>query len=509
MQKLSSLLQLVRSLTRQERKSFTIDITPVSDRDYAVLYRIIDKSPDKSPSEVRAEFDRKCPGSTFNTAVAYLFKRITDHIVAQKVKSEPFYDVFTQLLGARALYEKSLYEESFATIERAKALASSFDSDVALMMAQRMELDCLQATDFGSMSEEELLNLQSQLRSTMRSLTRLNEHSALYELMRFRTLRHGTNRSTEDFHALDDLVTSEISIMSSVADENFNILKNHCLFQANYFINVGDYRAAFNSYVELNSLFEENRHKWNNPPLYYLRLVQGLLESLRIMGDHQGMEFFIRKLEAVEATAGNFQLRVAHTAMVYRLASLIDRGLFVEATKLWEESREKFTDKKTQLSSSKQAELTVYVALAYLGAGDCRRAHRVLAPFVMKTRGDIAVEKMRMLRIVNLMVCYDLGDEELAISEAQSIKRSLAKIKEQKFATEQVIVKFVTTYPNGVPRREKEAVWAKYEPRLAELRSNKFEKSLLNKFDFTAWIKARILGLPLSECITPNLSGNK
>ena len=100
------------------------------------------------------------------------------------------------------------------------------------------------------------------------------------------------SRSLKETHDLDDLVTSEISIVASTGIENFEIKKNHQLFQANYFITVGDYRAAFNSFVELNKLFEENIHLWNDPPVYYLMTVEGMLESLRIMHNYEGYGLF-------------------------------------------------------------------------------------------------------------------------------------------------------------------------------------------------------------------------
>ena len=75
----------------------------------------------------------------------------------------------------------------------------------------------------------------------------MNEQSSLYELLKYRMINKGVSRSLKETHDLDDLVTSEISIVASTGIENFEIKKNHQLFQANYFITVGDYRAAFNS----------------------------------------------------------------------------------------------------------------------------------------------------------------------------------------------------------------------------------------------------------------------
>ena len=44
--------------------------------------------------------------------------------------------------------------------------------------------------------------------------------------------------------------------------------------------------------MELNKLFEENIHLWNDPPVYYLMTVEGMLESLRIMHNYEGNGLF-------------------------------------------------------------------------------------------------------------------------------------------------------------------------------------------------------------------------
>ena len=75
---------------------------------------------------------------------------------------------------------------------------------------------------------------------------------------------------------MNDLMVNELYIAaSSDAEGNFELTRNHKLFQANYLMGAGDYRAALNSYKELNSLFEQNQQFWSNPPFtIYLYLKE-------------------------------------------------------------------------------------------------------------------------------------------------------------------------------------------------------------------------------------------
>ena len=89
---------------------------------------------------------------------------------------------------------------------------------------------------------------------------------------------------------MNDLMVNELYIAaSSDAEGNFELTRNHKLFQANYLMGAGDYRAALNSYKELNSLFEQNQQFWSNPPIYYLSVLEGVdRKSTRLNSSHSG-----------------------------------------------------------------------------------------------------------------------------------------------------------------------------------------------------------------------------
>ncbi|MGG6550407.1 UNVERIFIED_CONTAM: hypothetical protein NY100_33930, partial [Prevotella sp. 15_C9] len=75
------------------------------------------------------------------------------------------------------------------------------------------------------MDEKKLLNKQYKMNNTLKNIRQLNEQSSLHELLKLRMLNRGASRSLEETQKLDDLVTSEISIVASAGVENFEIKK--------------------------------------------------------------------------------------------------------------------------------------------------------------------------------------------------------------------------------------------------------------------------------------------
>lgn len=500
MLKSESLIHLINNLTKQEKKEFSLYISNKPEKDYIFLFRLIDDKKLSDPEELKMSFLTAKPTSSFNTVVIYLFDLLIDILTRLRTEQDSYYLLFNELLHARVLYEKSMYQECFQVLKKVKEKAVYYENHFALLVAQRLELNYLLTLDFEDMDEQKLLNKQYKMNNTLKSIRQLNEQSSLYELLKYRMIKRGASRSLEETQKLDDLVTSEISIVASAGVENFEIKKNHQLFQANYFITVGDYKAAFNSFVELNKLFEENSHLWNNPPVYYLMTVEGMLESLRIMHNYEGMNYFIEKLGKLSSPSSSFQLNVMYVIFIYRLFSFIDAGDFDKAGIWIAEHQTSLIDKMLLLKEQQQAEMSLYIALIHLGNGEYRKARKRLSATI--GRGHLySLPLFRTIRIVNVMIHYELGDVDYIQSEIRSIKREMSKNKGYNLKVESFLLKFLNYSFADTNRKKRAEIWESMAEEVHALYADKYETQILRKFDFVAWVEAKIFEVPLSDIL--------
>lgn len=500
MLKSESLIHLINNLTKQEKKEFSLYISNKPEKDYIFLFRLIDDKKISDPEELKMAFLAAKPASSFNTVVIYLFDLLIDILTRLRTEQDSYYLLFNELLHARVLYEKSMYQECFQVLKKVKEKAVYYENHFALLVAQRLELNYLLTLDFEDMDEQKLLNKQYKMNNTLKSIRQLNEQSSLYELLKYRMINRGASRSLEETQKLDDLVTSEISIVASAGVENFEIKKNHQLFQANYFITVGDYKAAFNSFVELNKLFEENSHLWNNPPVYYLMTVEGMLESLRIMHNYEGMNYFIEKLAKLSSPSSSFQLNVMYVIFIYRLFSFIDAGDFDKAGIWIAEHQASLIDKMLLLKEQQQAKMSLYIALIHLGNGEYRKARKRLSATI--GRGHLySLPLFRTIRIVNVMIHYELGDIDYIQSEIRSIKREMSKNKGYNLKVESFLLKFLNYSFADTNRKKRAEIWESMAEEVHALYADKYETQILRKFDFVAWVEAKIFEVPLSDIL--------
>lgn len=501
MSKLSSLISLIQSLTKSERKKVTSFLNmDKNTADYAILYKVIDEKSTDNQQQIKTEFIKLRPNAAFNTAVNYLFDNLLLILNQLRISQDSYYTLFHLLMNARVLYEKSLYHECFLLLTKIQNEAVKYENFTILLIAQKMELDYLLSLDFPDTTEQELLNKQYKINETLKKIRKINEHASLYELLKHRILHKGPVRSNKQKQEMNDLVVSEMSIVSSSGFENFEIQKNHKLFQSNYLINVGDYKSALNSYYELNNIFEQNMHLLSNPPMYYLNTIEGVLESLRTIRNYEGMTYFINQLNKLETTSVHFKFQIDCVIFLYSLLPLIDSGRFAEAIKMIDKYKESIIDKTNLLSTEKQIQILLYTAIVYLGTGETHKARKIITRITQSERKVFSLPLFRTIRLVNLMVLYEQKEFDYIDFEIRSVKREIQN-NEKSYQLEQIILKFLSKTPEELTEQKRLLLWQKLKPQIDEMQNNKFEIQLIHVFNFIAWIESKIFKVPLYKVL--------
>ncbi|NVO18896.1 MAG: hypothetical protein HXX13_04300 [Bacteroidetes bacterium] len=508
MSKFHSLVVLTNSLTLAEKKAFRIRSSrSKANSDYVVLYDIIEKNKDLPPSLLLAEFLEKRPKASIETTTKYLFELLLDTILELKKEQDSFYFLFNKILKARILYEKSMFEECFRLLDEIIEQAEKFENYYALLMASRLELDYLLALNFPDLDEATLLKKQFRLNESLKYVRKINEQSSLYENLKHRIVYKGHARSQKQKDELNDLIYSEISIVASLSLDNFEISKLHQLFQANYLISVGDYQSALNSYIELNNLFEANKHRWSNPPVYYLHTLEGVLESLRSIRNYDGMTYFVNQLKAIDSQSASFRINLTCIIFLYELFPLLDRGDFTASNALMNSYKEPLFDKLFTLNRARQAELCLYTSLIYFGNSEYHKAHKFLNQIILRGKSYYYLPLYRTIRLVNLLILYKLEDFDLIKYEIRSLKRDLRDTgKENKI--ERLLFKFLTKQLPLVPQK-RELLLERTLREFNDIQHDVFEKQILRLFNFTAWVESILRKIPLSTVLSNQQAEHK
>ncbi len=502
MTRADSLILLVRSLSKSEKRIFRMG---KKETDYIVLFDIIDKSEVISSQELKSEYEKKRDGGGFNVAATYLYKILLDTLLSLRESRDSHYMLFDRIMKARILFEKSLFADALDVLDKAKKEAVRYENHVALLYASRMELEYLLYLDMPHISETELVNKHFAISETLKNLHATCEQSSLYELLRHRIIHKGKIRSQKQKDRMNDLVFAEMSLTAS-SKNSFNARKLHLLFQSNFLMNIGDQESASQSLHELNTLFENNPQFWENPPFYYVSVLEGILGNLRNMRKYDQMPYFIERLSGINHPSVRFQTHVEALVSLYQLLPLLDRGDFSACKKLLGREGHPGLHKTDQLTLLLQSEISLYTALTYIGLQDYAKARKTLANQIILDNNIYTYPIYRTIRITNLIVYYEMDDLEYVRMESRSLKREILK-SGKAYRVELLMLDLMNKGTFRLISRDKrEKLWLKIEPELAEIRSNLFERQLLKSFDFTAWIESKVCRKPLPEVLRKNLS---
>jgi hypothetical protein len=403
-------------------------------------------------------------------------------------------------MKARILFEKSLFTDALDMLDKIKKEAARYENHLVSLYASRMELEYMLFLNFPDMSETELIKKHFQIGELLKKIRIINEQSSLYELLKHRRIYKGNVYSQKQIDLLNDLVFAEMSFTTTSKD-SFEAKKLHQLFQSNYLINIGDKKSALQSFRELNRLFENNPQFWANPPLYYVAVLEGVLDNLRSMKNYGEMPYFLERLRKIQHPSAGFQLHVAAIIFLYELYPLLDRGDFVAAKQLSEKHGNAVLSKSNQISILRQTEISLCMALIYIGLIDYKKAQKMLINELVRHESIHTFPLYRTIRLINLIIHYELDNMEYVRTESRSIKREIS-MQKKAYRSERLIINLMNKNKYELQSSNSRAkLWLKIEPELTDIRNQVFENQILKSFDFTAWIESKVCRISLSEVL--------
>ncbi|MDR1555933.1 MAG: hypothetical protein LBS88_02725 [Tannerellaceae bacterium] len=501
MNKADSLFILVKSLSKAEKRYFRLLTNLQSgDKAYLALFDLLDG--DRPLDEVYALFEEEQQGRSVEMAAKHLYRVLLDCLVKLREKQDVQTEICNRITKAGILFERGLFDDTLDELSKAKQLATDFENDLLLQLIRRTELKYLSACDFEGISEKELVGKQMKINEIMKYSRNINQHLQLYDILKHRLTYKGYARSDKQKEDLNDLVLSELHLIANNSYRGFEAEKLHLLFQATYYLNSGNYKSAIRYYQELINLFEENKHLLLNPPIYYLSALRGILDSLRIAGLYGEMSFFLSKLKEMEQSEypAEFILSVRTQCYLYESSRLIHTGNFETARKLMADSEESLFKKIPLLGLEDRLKLHLSTAILYLSTGEYAPARKSMKTIFSSGKLYHALPSYKTARLVNLILQAELGNYDFFENEINSIKRNI-RYEKQVYTTEKLLFKFVQAYPLPSYEKTRRKMWEQIHKEISKIQQSKYERHLLQTFDFLSWIEHKLTRRPFADIL--------
>lgn len=504
---------LISSMSKPEKRGFKLYCnTQKGDKGYMSLFDIIDSFTTEESEKIWKRFECENPGKNIKVAAEYLYKLLLDFLVQKRVERSIQARIFKQIEISKVLFERKLPHEAIEELVVASQMARTYEDDIMQMLAARVEM--LQASELGfaGLSEKELVARQVKALAVMKYSRAISQHNFLLDVLNYRLLYKRHSTPEEEKEMLNDLVLNELHIVSGSTYTGFQAEKLHLLFQSAYYIEVGNYVSAVRNYKRLLELFKENYHLIQNPPVYYLNALVGVLESLFTVGAYVEMEHFIGVLHRLshEDYPTDFLLKVNWLEYHYRMMIFLQTGDWEKMGETKEEFSAILACRVVYLPLDVQLKYRLLDALAFFVTGKLKEAQKSLKPVFSTGKIFRHLPLFRLVRLVNLLILVESGGSDFIDVEVAALKRASSGEKLSK--TERLVLKFIQDYPLPCYQKMRNRMWNAYKPKVASIRQDKLERKVLKYFDFLSFIESRITGRSLRNVLERKVNegaGNK
>lgn len=492
--------KLVHSLSSVEKKMFSLYTNAVTDeKDYLCLYDLILNGKEKNRESIQTLFTGRFPKKSFQNNMSYLYKTLLRVLVTLRIDQDEWYNQLYRLMTARLCIERSIPEYGLKELSHAKHSATKQQNHIVAYHAERMELSLLANLDFPNMDEDALIGMQMELKTSLAKIKQIQEQFSLYELLNLRTINQVLISKPANNKNIQDLIFSELSLISGKNKNMFSAQKLHLLFQSFFFIHISDYKSALRVFKSLNEQFELNEDKWDFPPYDYLSALDGILDSLRTIKKYEEMLFYIEKLESLynRTYPEHFRNEIRKTSQVYSLHHLMGLGMVNEALAI--ANQNSIALPFHTISDSKDLEMVLLTCSLNAQLKKWPIVRKLASTFLHQKSKNPLQRAGKLLYIIS---CYETGDLSSLSYEIRSYKRGIDK-GEKLLTIEKIIFSLISA---DIKRRGKLfriKTWKKIQPQIQFIIKDKNEISLLKHYNVVEWVSGQLSASDLHRLSAP------
>jgi hypothetical protein len=505
-QKTDDLLQLIRSLTRAEKRHFRLFVKRNQSSNDILFLQLFDHL-DKHKEYDEPFLLKKIPEikkSQLSNLKAHLYKQLLTSLRLLSKNHNEDIQIRESIDYAKVLYSKGLYRQALDVLDKAKgrALQSGFHTLA------------LEVIEFEKLIEGQYITRSIEGRAEELAEQALHVNKQIYYTHLFSNLslrmyglylKVGYVRNEKDFlfvreffHSnLPDIRYDQLGFWGKLYFDQSYFWYHHmaqdfpqCYRYAQRWVNLftedGDDKA-----IELNA------------PLY-LKGLHNLLNSLFNTLQH---DRFVETLTQLERFPEQYDInhdrnleglyhlyRYIHRIKLHFMEGTFSEGveLVPGLVKLIEEDTYNWDDHRV---------LVFYyrIACLYFGAGDNSRAIDFLNLIINQKNPDYREDIQSFARILNLIAHFELGNRQLVEYQVKSVYRFLSKL-EDLHEVQREIFQFLRRTPRMRTSEVKEEFVA-LKDKLVKLENQPYARRPFLYLDIISWLESKIEEVPVQEVI--------
>lgn len=488
------LFQLIKSLTKQEKRYFKLYASRHvigKKNKYLLLFDAIDKQKSYDEDTIKNRFR----GQAFVKQL-HVMKNYLNTLIMRSLRNfhvNNFDDKFHDLLrDAQILYDKGLHKQSRKVLNKAKKYAADNEKFLQLLDIQKWEHTIIHQNNDVAKLEEYVNEKIKEEYAMLEKYKNLLQFQLLNDRFFIQYWKFGIARTKAEKDALATILDDELY----KDEENTKSFEARFYYQNalfTYHFCTGNLKDSHDTISHLVMLIESVDPNLERNASKYISALNNLYAVQKELNYKEEALDTLMKIRGIKVNSLTQKAELFMRSYILELDLYISLGTFTEGIKKIKSIEDEFRRFLTMID--KQSKLAFYFNFSYMyfGAGNFGKAldwnNELLNDSDLSMREDIHC----FGRIMNLIIHYELGNDQLLEYIAKSTYRFLYKRK-RLFKVETIILNFIKKYPNWVNQKEMKVGFSELLKDLTLLSEDSFEKHAFEYFDFISWLESKING---------------
>lgn len=497
------LFTLVKSLSKSEKRQFKLYAGRLggnAEANFITLFNLLDKVSTFNDQLILKKTNIK--KQQISNTKAHLYKQILVSLRLNPVHQNVRSQIREQFDFAAILYNKGLYQQSLKILDKAKDFAlTNGENNLAYEIVEfEKVIESQYITRSLSNRADELSTQAKELSlKNVRTSKLSNLSLQLYSLL----LKEGYAKDDADAKFVKQYFNKRLPklVLAELGFKEKLFLYKAYLWHS--FI-MQDFVSSYKYAQKWVDLFEVNPDMKKKNPVFYLKGVNYLLESLYLI-KHRTK--FNKILESLNFDIQNENLSLNDNtktlAFLYyhqnKLNLYFLEGKFTEGLPFVLNLIDELKNFETKIDAHHIMVFYYKIACMYFGAGKNKECifylEKIISNKDLKMREDL----LCFTRVLNLVTHYDAGldyDIDKLIISTYKFLIKMNDLHEVQHKMISFLKNLSTLYPQDIPK-----AFVKLHKELSEFENHPYEKRAFLYLDILSWLESKIQNVPVEEII--------
>lgn len=411
-----------------------------------------------------------------------------------------------EIKNIEILYNKALFEECSKFLDRAKKLAEKYEKFYYLFELINWEKTLLEES-FEDGRFVDLDKLIEEEKDVLEKLRNLTEYHVLYSKINYVFRSGGYSRTDENIQIIEEIVNHPL-----IKGKNTATSKRAATicYYTQGFCNManGDPKTALEKFKKVKQILDDNLFLRGDLSKRYIRTLNNIITCQMDTGQFDDAREMIVLMRGLKDTVGfehpDLETTIFKNTGLSELELYHFTGQFTKGIRDVEEITKSMVAYEGKLH--KEHELTFFYQFAYIyfGAGQYNKALSWLNKVLNDNETDLRQDLYSYARLFNLVIHFELGNNDLLEYTIKSTVRYLQK-RTRDFPIEKLIIEQFKKLIRTQSVTERRSIFISFRDQFNKLLVGPEDAVILKYFDFVSWLESKITNDSFEEIVQKSL----